>query len=101
MRRNRKKRKGVTKTPKDVTFVGSETEDVTGGVTSIAATKDFLKAEGVTYPDIIDKLTDPIWRPRLEKICSAFKARNPHDLQVCWLGNTNLSTVCELLEVTR
>jgi len=52
------------------------------------------------YPDIMDKLTDSTWRGRLEKICQSFKSRNPHDLQVCWLGDMNLSTVCDWLECT-
>jgi hypothetical protein len=66
-----------------------------------------LQKEGVTspgalhdYPDIIDKLTDPFWRDRLEKICGAFKSRNPHDMQVCWLGDVGLVTVCDWLECT-
>jgi len=75
--RQRRYRKGVTKTK---------------GVTALEV--------GLTYPDIIDKLTDKIWRPRLEKICQSFKSRNPHDMQVCWLGDTNLSTVCDWLECT-
>ena len=65
------------------------------------------KTEGITgqgltsYPDIVDKLTDPVWRGRLEKICHAFKgSHHPSYVQDVWLGDYNLSKVCELLEVT-
>ena len=62
------------------------------GVTALTSP---LEGEGVTYPDIIDKLTDPFWRGRLEKICNAMRKQ---DREVSWLGNLNLSTVCDLLE---
>ena len=86
MRRNREKRIGVTKASKDVTFEEQ-------GVTNM---------EGVTYSDILDKLTDPFWRGRLEKICHAFKvSHQPAYSEMCWLGDTNLSVACDYLEVTR
>ena len=73
---------------------------------------DTAKPEGMTqgmtvkgmtqYPDIIDKLTDPFWRGRLEKICHAFKAsNNPSYSKDVWLGDTNLSVACDWLECTR
>jgi len=65
---------------------------------SKGVTKEDILAQGVTYPDIIDKLTDPVWRGKLERICSSFTRRG--DMEVCWLGDTNLSTVCDWLECT-
>jgi len=57
--------------------------------------------QGVTsYPDIIDKLTDSVWRVKLEKICQSFKSRNPQDMEICWLGDTSLVIVCDWLECT-
>ena len=57
--------------------------------------------QGITCPDIIDKLTDPRWRTHLEKVCSSFKASsNPSYSKDVWLGDTNLSTVCDWLECT-
>ncbi len=54
-----------------------------------------------SYPDIIDKLTDPIWRGKLEKICNAFNASsNPSYSKDVWLGDTNLSVACDWLECT-
>jgi len=77
--RVRRYRKGVTKTE---------------GVTA-------SKEQGVT-PDIIDKLTNPFWRGRLEKICSAFQnSHHPSYMKDVWLGDTNLSTACDWLECTR
>ena len=53
-------------------------------------------------PDIIDKLTDKVWRGKLERICAAFKgSHNPHYVHDVWMGKINLSTVCELVECTR
>lgn len=58
--------------------------------------------DGSNIPDIMDKLTDPFWRGRLEKICHAFKvSHQPSYSEMCWLGDTNLSTACDYLEVTR
>ena len=64
--------------------------------------KGITSALGITaYPAIIDKLTDPRWRTHLEKVCSSFKASsNPSYSKDVWLGNTNLSTVCDWLECT-
>jgi len=56
--------------------------------------------KGITsYPDIIDKLTDPVWRPKLEKICHAFQVS--HQSYSEMLGDTNLSVVCDLVECTK
>jgi len=81
-RKRRQRDKGVTLATKGVTL----------GVT---------RAEGVT-PDIIDKLTNPVWRGRLEKICSSFQnSHHPSYSKDVWLGDTNLSTACDWLECTR
>ena len=61
--------------------------------------------KGVTsYPDIIDKLTDPVWRPRLEKICAAFEnSHHPSYREMVYFldkQRTNLKTTCEWLSVT-
>jgi len=62
--------------------------------------------EGITYPDIIDKLTDSKWRSRLEKICLAFKeSHNPKYAEDVYLGISApcypMDEVCNLLEATR
>ena len=55
------------------------------------------------YPHILDKLTDPVWRKRLEKLCLAFK--NSHhpkyneDVFFCEDGFP-LNVACDWLEVT-
>jgi len=89
--RQRRYRKGVTETPEfevGVTMRPIEPTDLTRGMTQ--------------YPDIIDKLTDPVWRLKLEKICHAFKASsNPHYIHDVWLGDYNLSEVCGLVECTK
>ena len=65
-------------------------------------TSEGITEQGITHPDIIDKLTDPRWRTHLEKVCSAFKvSSNPSYSKDVWLGDTNLSTVCDWLECTR
>ena len=62
---------------------------------------EVIDAEGVTIPDILDKLTDPVWRPKLEKICNAFQSsHHPSYSKDVWLGDTNLSNVCDLVECT-
>ena len=64
-------------------------------------TEGITSGEGITYPNIIDKLTDPIWRPRLEKICNAFQSSHHSSFaEMCWLGDTNLSLACDWLECT-
>jgi len=69
---------------------------VTKGVTSEGVT-----GQGVTYPDIIDKLTDSFWRPKLEGVCNAFQhSHHPSYMKDVWLGNCNLSNACEWLECT-
>ena len=79
------------------------------GVTALAGRKGVTSgqgvtqgvAEGVTYPDILDKLTDPWWRDKLERICAAFKSSHyPPYVQDVWLGDANLSTACDWLTVT-
>lgn len=51
-------------------------------------------------PDILDKLTDPVWRSRLERICLAFKG-SPYAQEVrVGVNGPDLATVSELLEVT-
>ena len=58
--------------------------------------------EGLTsYPDIIDKLTDKIWRPRLGKLQTAFEAsHHPSYAHDVMLGYTFLDDVFKLLECT-
>ena len=89
VRRLREAKKGITEgiTPEQ-------------GITSTVTSEGITSEEGITYPDIIDKLTDPVWRGKLEKICQSFKTRNPQDMEACWLGDMNLSTVCGWLECT-
>ena len=54
---------------------------------------------GLTYPHIIDKLTDPAWRAHLEKVCEGFARRE--DLKACtYLGGVPLTIVCDWLECT-
>ena len=67
------------------------------------ATKGVTKEEGVTVtPDMLDKLTDPTWRDKLEKICQSFQgSHHPDYINDVWLGDYNMSQVCDLLEVTR
>ena len=72
---------------------------VTEGVTNTKGVTA-SEGEGVT-PDIIDKLTNPFWRGRLEKICSSFQnSHHPSYMKDVWLGDTNLSTACDWLECT-
>ena len=56
-----------------------EKEGITNEETKLASITQ------INYPNIIDKLTDPVWRPRLEKICSAFKNSHADSVDV-WLG---------------
>lgn len=83
--------------------VVAEAERVSQGMTRVAVvegmTKGVTESEGVT-PDIIDKLTSPFWRPRLEKLCSAFSG-SPYakDVRVGVYG-PDLETVSELLSAT-
>ena len=104
--------------------VAKHREGITPGITSdtttIENTKKFLESEGVTdyetptYPDIIDKLTDPVWRKRLEKICTSFNnsSANKADVylgvpsEMFTIGGSNnkaynLVEVCDLVEATR
>jgi len=89
--RQRRYREGW-KEAKSVTISEGVTALESQGVTSSGG---FI---GVTYPDIIDKLTDPVWRGKLERICSSFSRRG--DMEVCWLGDNNLTVVCDWLECT-
>ena len=65
-----------------------------------------LATKGVTSdmrvsPDIIDKLTNPFWRGRLEKLHAAFEAsHHPSYAHDVMLGDAFLSDVCELLDCT-
>lgn len=65
-------------------------------------TQGITSTEGITpYPDIIDKLINKIWRGKLERICLSFKhSHHPSDAETCWLGDNNLSIVCNWLECT-
>ena len=97
-RRYREKQKGVTK-GEGVTSSEGVTSDTTKDI------EGFLKAEGVTegvtYPDILDKLTDPCWRDNLEKVCAAFeRSNNPSYSKDVWLGDANLSIACDWLKCT-
>ena len=68
------------------------------GVTSVEGVTA-MEAKGVTYPHIIDKLTDPAWRAHLEKVCEGFARRE--DLKACtYLGGVPLTIVCDWLECT-
>lgn len=61
-----------------------------------------MMTEKGMIPDILDKLTDPVWRDRLTKICDSFEnSHNPRYKEMCWLGDTNLSMACDYLECTR
>lgn len=55
--------------------------------------------QGMT-PDIIDKLTSPFWRPRLERLCTAFSG-SPYAREVrVGVYGPSLDVVSELLDVT-
>ena len=71
-------------------------QGITEGITVKVAHTDGKTARPIM--DIIDKLTDPFWRGRLEKICLSFK-HSQYSKDV-WLGDTNLSTACDWLECT-
>ena len=76
-RMRRYRQKGVTE--------GVTSEGVTQGVTSSPAYH------------ILDKLTDPKWRENLIYLCSHLRQQ---DKEVTWLGEMNLSTVCDWLQCT-
>ena len=87
------------------------TENVTSSGTTVENIERFQESEGVVngttptnYPDILDKLVDPVWRERLEKICLAFKeSHHPKYIEeVCFLDDqgTPLNIACDWLEVT-
>ena len=46
--------------------------------------------------DLLDKITDPVWRDKLSRICDSL-GRNR---DAVWLGNFKLSLVSDLLAVT-
>lgn len=95
--RQRRYRKGVTSS-KGVTGAEAKSVTLAEGVTSVSKLEGM---EGVT-PDIILKLTDPWWRDRIQKICSAFDHSHHSEYKEdCWLGDTNLSLACDWLECTR
>ena len=71
---------------------------VTEGVTLPKGVTAMQEPQGVTYPDILDKLTDPVWRDRLAKICAAFKSSHyPGYVSDVWIGETNLAVACDWL----
>ena len=77
------------------------TKDIEGFLKAEGVTEGVTLTEGVTYPDILDKLTDPRWRENLEKVCAAFeRSNNPSYSKDVWLGNTNLSIACDWLKCT-
>ena len=61
------------------------------------------KLDMSNYPHILDKLTNPVWRGRLEKICLSFKqSHHPkynEDVYFCEDGFP-LNIACDWLEVT-
>ena len=61
------------------------------------------KLDMSNYPHILDKLTEPIWRGRLEKICLSFRqSHHPkynEDVYFCEDGFP-LNIACDWLEVT-
>jgi len=101
----RRRRQGVTgcDTIKGVTFSTGGTEGVTGIIDKLLS----KPVQGVTlegmpiYPDILDKLTNPVWRDRLTKLQAAFEnSHHPDYASACWLGDCNLSFAFDLLECT-
>jgi len=69
------------------------------GITPEGITTKRSNKQGVTYPHIIDKLTDPAWRAHLESVCQGFARRQ--DLKECtYLGGVPLTIVCDWLECT-
>ena len=75
------------------------------GVTS--STGEGVTEEGVTlggfvaHPDILDKLTNPVWRDRLTKLQAAFNnSHHPDYSSDCWLGQCNLAFAFDLLDCT-
>ena len=76
-------------------------QGVTKGVTKTEGVTA-LGAKGVTYPDIIDKLTDKTWRKKLEALHAAFQSsHNPSYAKDVWLGDLPLDVVFDYLEITR
>ena len=60
--------------------------------------KEGSNSEGLTdYPHIIDKLVDPKWRSNLTYLCSHLRR---DEKEVTWLGDYNLSLVCDWLQCT-
>ena len=85
--RSYRKRKAIT-----------PTEEITKGVTPSLAGVCMAKLGEEITPDIILKLTDPVWRGKLEKICDSFdRSHHPEYKEDCWLGVTNLSLACGYL----
>ena len=68
------------------------------GVTAQGVTLEDITQEGVTedVQDLLDKLTDPVWRDKLGRICDSL-GRNR---DAVWLGNFKLSLVSDLLTIT-
>lgn len=71
-------------------------QGITKGITRAESPR---VSQGVT-PDIIDKLTSPYWRPRLERLCVAFSG-SPYAKEVrVGVYGPSLEVVSELLDVT-
>ena len=75
---------------------------ITGGqgITSNPTSEGITSVEGITSSPayhILDKLTDPKWRENLTYLCSHLRQQ---DKEVTWLGEMNLSTVCDWLQCT-
>ena len=69
------------------------------GVTSPQGmTLEGMTGQGMTedVQDLLDKLTDLVWRDRLGRICDSL-GRNR---DAVWLGNFKLSLVSDLLAIT-
>ena len=81
-------------------------QGVTKGVTKTEGVTA-LGAKGVTYPDILNKLTDKTWRKKLSMLNDAFKtSHNPNYAKDTFLGvifpdRYSLDVVFDLMECTR
>jgi len=97
MRRYRERKgvtKGVTLEEMGVDAHGELYDEIDAGEMGLT--------KGVTYPDILYKLTDKkFWRPRLEAICQSFQSsHHPEYAKDVTLGGIDLLTIGDLLEVT-
>jgi len=82
-----------------------ERKGITEGITpSVGITEGITPQDSTkVYPDILDKLTNPVWRGRLEKICHTFQTSH-HPSYACdvTLGvyGVDLGIACDWLEIT-